>query len=104
MAYRASFVLRAIGQLLITALEFAGFASLFARFGNIRGWTLSEMALFYGIISTAFALGESIMRGFDKFAPLVKNGELDRILLRPRSAALQVLGADVDLRFGRLLQ
>jgi ABC-2 type transport system permease protein len=104
MAYRASFFLRGTGQLLITALEFVGFASLFARFGNIRGWTLQEMALFYGIISVAFALGEGVMRGFDKFAPLVKNGDLDRILLRPRSAALQILGSDVDLRFGRLLQ
>jgi ABC-2 type transport system permease protein len=104
MSYRASFLLRGVGQLLITALEFVGFASLFARFGRVRGWTLEEMALFYGIISIALALGEGIMRGFDKFSPLVKTGELDRILLRPRSAALQVLGYDVDLRFGRLLQ
>jgi ABC-2 type transport system permease protein len=77
---------------------------LFDRFGNLRGWTLAEIGLLYGIANTAFALAESFGRGFDMFSGTIKAGDFDRLLLRPRSTALQVAGQDFQfLRFGRLL-
>lgn len=105
MQYKASFIMMATGQLLITAIEFLGLWALFARFGNLRGWTLAEVALFYGMINVAFAVSEAVARGFDTFPAMVKSGEFDRLLLRPRTTILQVAAGELQLlRVGRLVQ
>jgi len=105
MEYRASFLIRAIAQFVVTGVEFLGLVALFERFGHIEGWTLPQVGLFYGIVSVAFAIAEAIPRGFDVFPNLIKSGDFDRILIRPRSPALQILGQEFQLmRVGRLLQ
>lgn len=105
MQYRASFIMLSIGTFATTAAEFVGVVALFDRFGSLRGWTLAEIALFYGITNIAFALAEAWARGFDTFAGMVKSGEFDRVLLRPRSTALQVAGQELQLmRVGRMVQ
>jgi ABC-2 type transport system permease protein len=107
MEYRASFLMKSIAHCLATGAEFLGFVALFQRFGQIQGWTLPHMGMFYGMISLAFATSEGVFRGFDVFPTLIKSGEFDRYLLRPRSPALQVLGHDFQLmrigRFGQAL-
>jgi len=105
LQYRANFILQSIGQLLITFIEFLGIWSLFSRFGNLRGWTLPEVALIYGMISVSFAISDALSRGFDWFGNMVKSGDFDRLLLRPRSTVLQVCGQEFALRrIGRFLQ
>ena len=105
MQYRTSFLIMTFGILLITGIEFLALWAMFARFGNLRGWTLPEVALFYGMIHVPFGLAECFARGFDLFPGVVKRGEFDRVLLRPRSTFLQVLGAEVRLnQLGRLMQ
>ena len=105
MQYRASFLLQTLGHFLITSSEFVGLVAVFQRFGQIKGWSLPEVGLFYGMISLAFAIAEAVPRGFDTFGRFVKTGEFDRILLRPRSAALQILGQEFQLmRLGRFIQ
>lgn len=105
LQYRASFLMQTAGQFVITGIEFLGIWTLFSRFGGLRGWTLPEIALFYGMISITWAIADSIARGFDVFGQTVKSGEFDRILLRPRSTVLQLVGQEVTLRrIGRLVQ
>jgi ABC-2 type transport system permease protein len=105
LQYRASAVMTALGMFLITSSEAIAVWALFDRFGQVRGWRLPEVALFYGIISISFALCDSFTRGLDNFAQSVKSGDFDRILLRPRSTVLQLLGQELTLRkFGRLVQ
>lgn len=105
MQYRASFIMLSAGTFISSGIEFLGVWALFDRFGSLRGWTLSEVALFYGIVNISFALAEAAARGFDTFAGMVRTGEFDRLLLRPRSTALQMAGREFQLvRFGRLGQ
>src|SRR5215467_7065282 len=105
MQYRVSFLMRSFGHFLVTGSEFLGFVALFNRFGQINGWTLPQMGLFYGMISLCFAMSEAAQRGFDIFPNLIKSGDFDRILLRPRSPAFQVLGQEFQLmRVGRFTQ
>lgn len=105
MQYRASFWMLALGQLFATGIEFLGIWALFDRFGSLRGWTLAEVSLFYGIVNLAFALAEGFGRGFDTFPNMVKSGDFDRLLLRPRSTALQVAGQEFQImRVGRFAQ
>ncbi len=105
MQYRCSFVTRCLGQFVFTSIDLLGMWALFARFRSLRGWCFAEAALFYGIVRVAFAIADGFARGFDVFDQMVKSGEFDRLLLRPRSTALQVAGRELTLfRAGRLAQ
>lgn len=105
MQYRASFLLLMTGQFFIPFSVFAGLYFLFDRFGQIRGWDFFEVALCFAVIHMAFAISECFARGFDMFSGMVVRGEFDRVLVRPRSTFIQVLGSKFEFtRFGRLLQ
>ena len=105
LQYRAATAMLAVGHLLVTGIEFLAIWALFHRFGHLRGWSLPQVALLYGMANSAMALAEGGARGFDTFASQVKAGTFDRLLLRPRSTALQVAGQQLQLlRLGRLLQ
>jgi ABC-2 type transport system permease protein len=105
MQYRLSFLMLAVGHFFGTAFELVGIWALFARFKMLGEWQFAEVALFYGMINIGFALAEGFGRGFDIFAQMVKSGDFDRLLLRPRGTALQVAAQEVQLfRLGRLFQ
>jgi len=104
MQYRASFILLSAGQFFSLLLEFLAIWALFARFGSLRGWSLPEIALFYGVTHGSFGVAEIVGRGFDTFSDMIKSGDFDRFLVRPRSTTLQVAGREFDGRIGRLVQ
>lgn len=105
MEYRTSFILLSIGQFFVPFLVFVSIFLFFQRFPNIGGWSLYEVALCYSVIHIAFSLSECFARGFDSFSSTVVNGDFDRILVRPRSTILQVLGSKFEFtRIGRLAQ
>jgi ABC-2 type transport system permease protein len=106
MAYPASLAMMSLGAFLITVVEFIGVWALFRRFGHIGAWRLGEVALFYGLASVTFSIADAVTRGFDIFGQaFVKTGAFDRLLLRPRSLALQLLGYELRMtRIGRFTQ
>lgn len=105
MQYRASFWLLTFGQFLVPFSVFAGLYFMFARFGQLSGWSFFEVALCFAVIHMAFSLSECFARGFDSFSSLVVSGEFDRVLVRPRNTVVQVLGSKFEFtRFGRLVQ
>lgn len=102
---RASAAVLVLAHFLTTAVEILMIWALFARFKALGSWRQEEVALLYGLVNIAFALAEGGARGFDTFSDMVKSGDFDRLLLRPRSTALQVAAREVQLmRIGRLLQ
>lgn len=105
LQYRAAMSIATIGVFLVTASELFAIWALFHRFGQVRGWTLPEIALFYGLVMTSWPLSQAIGRGFDVFTLMVKDGGFDRLLVRPRSTVLQLLGQELTLRrVGQLIQ
>jgi viologen exporter family transport system permease protein len=105
MQYRVSFALTVVAQMLLTGIEFLGVWMLFDRFGSLAGWRLAEVALFYGMANVAFGLAEGLGRGFNVFSGMVKSGDFDRLLVRPRSTALQVAASQMQaVRIGRIAQ
>ncbi len=105
MQYRAAFVMQSFGFFMMTGVEVLSVVVLFDRFRALDNWSLPEVAFLYGLVNVSFALSEGIGRGFDVFHLSVRRGEFDRMLLRPRSAALQVAGNEVQMmRAGRLAQ
>ena len=106
MQYRASFLLSFVGQLIVTVIEVVAIWALFDRFGELEHWSLAEVCLLYGLVNTSFAIASALLSGFDVFGPIfVKTGNFDRLLLRPRSVVLQLMGHELALRrLGRLVQ
>jgi ABC-2 type transport system permease protein len=104
--YPASVIATSIGAFAATITDFIGIWALFARFHRLEGWGFAEVALLYGVVSVSFALADSLTRGFDVFGEqFVKTGDFDRLLVRPRSTILQLLGYELRVtRIGRLGQ
>ena len=105
MEYKTSFILTCIGQFLVSFNVFLGMYFMFRRFHSVEGFTYNEVVLCFGITLMEFSLAESAARGFDTFSTIISNGEFDRIMVRPRSEILQVLGSRIEFsRIGRVLQ
>ncbi len=106
MQYKGSFLLFSIGQFITTGVEVVGIWALFERFGPLGVWSFAHVAVFYGSVNVAFAVADTFSRGFDTFGTtMVRTGDFDRILLRPRSAVLQIACNEFPLhRVGRFLQ
>lgn len=89
------------------AVIFFAFALVIQRFGGIAGWSLGEIAFLYGLIEASFGVMDMIFSGFDpdEFAPLIRMGSFDQMLLRPVGITWQVLGSKFLLRrFGRIVE
>ena len=105
MQYKASFILRFIGHLFVTSTDFIAIVFIFGKFSHLKGWSLWEVALLYGMTSTSFATAEIMGRGFHVFDRMIRLGNFDRVLLRPAGVFIQILASEVELRkLGRLLQ
>lgn len=97
MQYPLSFAMVAIASFMASAAPLLGIYALFSRFDTLLGWHVNEIIMMYGMINLGFALSDIVVRGFDQFAALVKSGDFDMLLLRPRSTALQVAGREVHI-------
>ena len=105
MQYKVSFILRVIGHLLVTTSEFIAIVFIFGKFAHLKGWTLWEVGLLYGMTSASFASAEIFGRGFHVFDDMIRLGNFDRVLLRPAGVFVQVLASELELRkLGRLMQ
>lgn len=99
MEYKASFILMVIGRFLVAFNGFLGIYFLFSHFSAIGKYTYSDILMCCALIQLSFFLTECF-NGFSAFSGIVRRGEFDRILLRPCSPILQVLGTRFEL--GRL--
>jgi ABC-2 type transport system permease protein len=106
MSYPGSFLLEMASQFASTFIGFIGIWALFHRFGQVHGWKLYEVGVFYGVINVTFAVADMMSHGFERFGrEFIRTGDFDRVLLRPRAAALQILGHELQLQpLGRLAQ
>ena len=105
MTYRWSFLLSCLGHLLITTNVFFSVVFLLDRFDSVGGYTLPQLALCFSTILAATSLAECFCRGFDSFARILAQAQFDRIMVRPRSLAFQVLCQDMKpTMLARLLQ
>ena len=104
MQYKASFIMLAFGHFIISFTGFLGMYFLFARFHSVKGFSFEEVLLCFSVVTLSFAISECFARGFDSFSGLVRTGDLDRILIRPRSVVFQVLTSKMEFsRVGKLL-
>lgn len=105
LEYRKAFIISVIGTFLITFLLTISIYFLFEEFGAIGTWTFYEVAFLFGMVFWNFSLAEMFLRGLDHFDRIIKNGEFDRILIRPQNLLLQATCTEFDFsKIGRAIQ
>ena len=94
--YRFNILMVAISQVIISIGELISVYLLFKQFNSVGSWGFYDAALMFGIITTVFSLSECFGRGYDEFPKLIKNGDLDRMLVRPVNLHKQILGSKIE--------
>lgn len=105
LEYKKSFIFMSIASFILTFLMIAAIYLLFDKFGQVEGWTFYEVALTFGIIMFCFAFIEMSARGLDHFHTIIRNGDFDRILLKPANLLIQATANEFEpSKIGRIIQ
>ena len=104
MQYKLSFVLMILARFIIAFCEFLAITFLFSGLTELKGYTYGDVLLCFSLIHMSFVFAELFGNGFQVFSGTVKRGEFDRMLLRPCSLILQVIGTKFEIgRTGPLI-
>ncbi len=99
LQYPLSFLMQTAAQLVMEGGELLALTLLIDRFDRVNQWEAGDLFFFFGIMSVTFYLTECFGRGVTgNFPSLVRSGQLDTLLLRPRGILTQVLCSAVDPR------
>ncbi|MFC0848129.1 ABC transporter permease [Streptomyces noboritoensis] len=105
LAYRASFLMTALGNFLATGLDFVAILLMFSHIDALGGYTLPEVAFLCGASGAAFGLADLVMGSMDRLGRRVRDGTLDTLLVRPVPVLAQVAADRFALRrLGRITQ
>jgi len=103
--YPLSFVLLAVGNGLITGLDFVGLWIMFAHLDDLAGFTLHEVALLYGAGSLALGIADTAIGSVERIGTYVRTGRLDQMMTKPVPLLVQVCADQFTLRrLGRITQ
>ena len=103
--YPTSFVLLAVGNGLITGLDFIGLWIMFAHLDTLKGFALHEVALLYGSASLALALADTAIGSVERIGTYIRTGRLDQMMTKPVPLLVQVCADQFTLRrLGRMTQ
>lgn len=91
LEYRLAFIAQAVGMF-TNDLVFAIFWQLyFARFPDVAGWTMSDIALVWAIAATSIGLATGVFGNCNRLATIIVQGQLDYYLGLPRNTLLHAL-------------
>jgi ABC-2 type transport system permease protein len=98
LQYRFSFALSTVGTTLITFVDFAAILVIFGRVDALGDWSVGEVAFLYAISSITFGLADLVIGHLDLLPRMIRQGELDVLLVRPLGSLFQILTSDFALR------
>ncbi|MFI6933396.1 ABC transporter permease [Streptomyces sp. NPDC050287] len=98
LAYRASFAMTVLGNLLLSGLDFVAILLMFSRVDALGGYPLPEVALLYGLSVTSFGLTDLMCNSLGQLGQRVRDGTLDTLLVRPAPVLAQAAADRFALR------
>jgi ABC-2 type transport system permease protein len=105
LQFRTSFAIETIGVFIVSFLDFAAILIMFSNVPQLGQWNISEVALLYALATLSFAFTDLIIGHLDGFPALIRDGNFDLMLVRPRGTLFQVITSDFQLRrLGRVTQ
>lgn len=96
LEYRHNTFMIGLSSVLISVGELLSIYIMFKQFQTVGDWGFYESCLMFGIVTTVFALAECFARGYDEFSLLIKNGDLDRMLVRPVNIHKQIFASKIE--------
>jgi len=91
--------MQTLAQLVMEGGEMLAVILVINRFENLAHWTGGNLFFFFGLMSVSFYITEFFGRGVTgNFPSMVRSGQLDTLLLRPRGILTQVLCSGMDPR------
>ncbi len=102
--YRLNTLFIAFSQVLISIGEIIAIFLMFKKFNAIGTWGFYEVAFMFGVVTATYSVAECFGRGFDDFSTLIKQGTLDRLLVRPVNLKFQILCSKMEFsKLGRVI-
>ena len=99
LQYPASFIMQTLAQLVMECGEMLAVILVIDRFESLKQWSGGNLFFFFGLMSVSFYITEFFGRGVTgNFPSMVRSGQLDSLLLRPRGILTQVLCSGIDPR------
>ena len=99
LQYPASFLMQTLAQLVMEGGEMLAVILLVDRFERMNQWEAGDLYFFFGLMAVTFYLTECFARGITgNFPWLIRTGQLDTFLARPRGVLTQVLCSAADPR------
>ncbi|MET0387565.1 MAG: ABC-2 family transporter protein [Polyangiales bacterium] len=93
LALRGSFWLQLGFMFLNNLCFFVFWWVLFARVGQVRGWSVHEVELLVGVSAASFGLAQVVAGGARHISRWVDEGELDPLLVQPKPTWLYAVGS-----------
>jgi len=93
MEFRAAFFTQIIFMILNNAGFFVFWILYFDKFENVRGWTVNDMMLLFGIAATAWGAAAYFFGNFTTLGEVIAQGRLDYYLSLPKPVLLHVLAS-----------
>lgn len=104
LAYRTSFALHVVAQVIGQSIELVAILVVFTQVTVLGGFDRGEVVLMYALAATAFGIADLSVGQVEELPAYIRTGELDVLLLRPLGTLAQILSADVALkRVGRVV-
>ena len=88
MAERGAFWMRVILMAVNNAIFFTFWIVLLSRVPKIRGYTLGDIALLYGLVALAHGVAVVVAGGAQYLARTIHDGELDALIAQPKPTLL----------------
>ena len=99
LQYPASFLMQTLAQLIMEGGELLAVILIVDRFDRLNQWEAGDLYFFFGVMSVTFYLTECFGRGVTgAFPGMVRSGQLDTLLLRPRGVLTQAMCWAMDPR------
>ncbi len=93
--HRLAFLMMIFSQSIGSVFSLLGVYFLFESFSALDSWSFEEVAFMFAVTNLIYNVAQLLFRGLGHFKDLIKLGEVDRLLIRPRSIILQALGGEV---------
>ncbi len=92
-ALRGAFWLQELAMLLNNVFFFSIWWIFFHRFEEIGGWRVSDVAALYGTVAGGFGCAVLLGGGVRDLSRQIIEGDLDALLVQPKSVLLQAVGS-----------
>ena len=91
---RPSFILQSLSMVVNNGFMLILWFMFFAGFRSVGGWRLADMALLVGLIMSFVGVAGVAFGGYRDMAATILSGEIDALLIQPRSVLARLLSRD----------